>query len=86
LTRDFLLTESLFLEASFGGAVHDGETDDNNSDSYGCTLNFRESVSLGVALSENLSLMVTVDHMSNGGLCDQNQGLTNAGIRLGYKW
>jgi lipid A 3-O-deacylase len=86
LTWDFHLTDSLFLETSFGGAVHDGETAGNDPDSYGCTLNFRESVSLGIALSENLSLMVSVDHMSNGGLCDQNQGLTNAGVRLGYRW
>ena len=86
VTWDFDLTDRLFLEASFGGAVHDGETAGNDSDSYGCTLNFRESVSLGFNLSENLSLMVSVDHMSNAGLCDQNQGLTNAGVRLGYRW
>lgn len=86
LTWDFYLTDSLFLEASFGGAVHDGETAGDDPDSFGCTLNFRESVSLGVNLSENLSLMLSVDHMSNGGLCDQNQGLTNAGVRLGYRW
>lgn len=85
VTWDFYLTEKLFLEASFGGALHDGETDDN-SDSYGCVLNFRESASVGFALSENLSLMVGVDHMSNGGLCDQNQGLTNVGVRVGYRW
>jgi len=27
-----------------------------------------------------------VSHMSNGGLCDENQGLTSAGVQLGYRW
>ncbi|WP_081449527.1 acyloxyacyl hydrolase [Rhodomicrobium vannielii] len=30
--------------------------------------------------------MATIDHMSNAGLCDTNRGLTNAGVRLGYKF
>jgi hypothetical protein len=86
VTWDFPLTDTLFLEASFGGAVHDGETDGDDPDSFGCTLNFRESLSLGMVLAENLNVMLTVDHMSNGGLCDQNQGLTNVGVRVGYRW
>jgi hypothetical protein len=28
--------------------------------------------------------MATVEHMSNAGLCSQNRGLTNVGVRLGY--
>ena len=28
----------------------------------------------------------TVDHMSNAGLCGNNRGLTNAGVRLGIKF
>ena len=86
LTWDYYLTDTLFVETSFGGAVHDGDTDGNNPDSYGCTLNFRESVSIGVDITESVSVSATVDHMSNAGLCDQNQGLTNAGVRLGYRW
>lgn len=86
LTWDYHLTDALFVETSFGGAVHDGETDDNNPDSYGCTVNFRESFSVGVNLTDQISVMATVDHMSNAGLCDENQGLTNAGVRLGYRW
>lgn len=85
-TWDYQLTDRLFVETSFGGAIHDGETDDNNTDSYGCTAQFRESLSVGVNLTENISVMATVDHMSNAGLCDENQGFTNAGVRLGYRW
>jgi hypothetical protein len=27
-----------------------------------------------------------VEHMSNGGLCEPNAGLSNYGARLGYKF
>ena len=86
LTWDYPLSNSLFVETSFGTALHDGGTSGSNSDSYGCTLQFRESLSLGVSFNEHLRVMATVDHMSNAGLCDENQGLTNAGVRLGYRW
>jgi hypothetical protein len=86
LTWSHDLGERLFLETTFGGAVHGGETDDNNTDSYGCPLQFRESLSVGVHVTKQVSVMATVDHMSNANLCDENQGLTNAGVRLGYRW
>jgi lipid A 3-O-deacylase len=85
-TWEVKLTDRIFVEASFGGALHDGPTGSKDPESYGCAVNFRESASLGVDLTERMRLMVTVDHMSNGGLCDQNEGLTNAGVRLGYRW
>ncbi len=85
LTWDAWLTDDVFIEGSFGGAVHDGPTGDS-SDSFGCAVNFRESAALGVALSPQWNLLATVSHMSNGGLCDENQGLTSAGVQLGYRW
>ncbi len=86
LTWTYGFGERLFFETSFGGAAHDGETADNNPNSYGCPVQFRESLSVGVNLTEALSMMATIDHMSNAGLCDENQGLTNAGVRFGYRW
>jgi len=85
-TWTYNVGERLFLETSFGGATHDGATGSNNPDSYGCALQFRESVSVGAELTHDVSIMATLDHMSNAGLCDGNQGLTNAGVRLGYRW
>ena len=82
LTWDLKLTDILFFEASFGGTIHDGP-----DISYGCSPLFRESASLGVELTSRLRLLATVDHASHAGLCgEQNKGLTNAGLRLGYKW
>ncbi|MGO8954234.1 MAG: acyloxyacyl hydrolase [Rhodomicrobium sp.] len=86
LSWDAKLTDRTFFEGSLGGAAHDGPLDTPHEASYGCTVNFRESGSLGFALSSDWRLMATIDHMSNGGLCNPNRGLTNAGVRLGYRW
>lgn len=87
VTWDIKLTDRMFFESTFGGALHNGPHDgDEGESSFGCTLNFRESASLGFVLSERWRLLLTVDHMSNAGLCDENRGITNAGVRFGYKW
>jgi lipid A 3-O-deacylase len=84
-TWDAKLTPKLSLELSFGAAWHDGPTGDDAADSYGCRLNFRESISLGYALDERWTVYGTLAHMSNADLCDQNTGITSFGLRLGYK-
>jgi hypothetical protein len=81
LTWEVFLTRRLFVEASFGGAVHDGSDDD-----FGCSVNFRESASIGVMLSDRWDIVATVDHMSNANLRDENRGLTMVGLRLGRKF
>jgi Lipid A 3-O-deacylase (PagL) len=86
LTWDAKITDRTFFETSFGGSAHDGPLDVPGEASYGCQVNFRESTSLGFSLSQNWRLLVTIDLMSNGGLCQPNRGLTNAGVRLGYQW
>jgi cob(I)alamin adenosyltransferase len=86
VTWDARLIGNSFLEASFGGAAHDGPLHELEISSYGCQVNFRESASLGLALTPDWRLMGTLDHMSNAGLCGNNRGLTNAGVRLGIKF
>jgi hypothetical protein len=84
VTWDAKLSGPAFLEASFGGAAHDGAVSTPGEPSYGCEVNFRESASVGFSLTAQWRLLATVDHMSNANLCHPNHGLTNAGIRLGY--
>jgi hypothetical protein len=79
-----LAQDWFFAEMSFGGALHSGPLDTPGVASYGCSWAFRETLSLGIALSEEWRLLGTVEHMSNADLCDRNRGLTNAGLRLGY--
>lgn len=86
LTWTFDITPSVFIEGSFGGAVHNGETDPitPHHSALGCTTLFREAGSLGVRVTANWSVMATVEHLSNAGLCSRNRGLTNVGLRVGY--
>lgn len=82
------VTPHIFVEGSFGGAVHNGRDrpyDDRQA--LGCSPLFRESGSVGVRLSANWSVLATVEHLSNGGTCsDGNRGLTNIGARVGYSF
>jgi lipid A 3-O-deacylase len=88
LTWTVDVTSRIFVEGSFGGAVHNGSTSDfftpSDRQALGCSPLFRESGSVGVRLSANWSVMATVEHMSNAGFCSDNRGLTNVGARLGY--
>ena len=83
------LFDMFFIEGTFGGAYHDGPITSqapNYRSAYGCRLNFHESASVGVELGSSWRIMATVEHMSNGGLCDLNAGLSTYGARLGYKF
>jgi lipid A 3-O-deacylase len=83
------LFDILFIEGTFGGAYHDGPLTSqapNYRSAYGCRFNFHESASVGVQLGGNWRIMATAEHMSNGGLCQPNAGLSTYGARLGYKF
>lgn len=83
------LNNIVFLEGFFGAGFHDGYTGPKANapfgfNSLGCNPLFREAAALGFRLSEHWSIMATVEHMSNAGLCGENRGLTNFGGKLGY--
>ena len=44
----------------------------------------REAASIGYRFAPNWSVLATVEHLSNAGLCDDNRGLTNVGAKLSY--
>jgi lipid A 3-O-deacylase len=86
LVWDYDFTDTMFIEGGFGGAIHDGETHQQTATNLnlGCRVLFHENVSLGYRVTNNSSIMITVDHMSNAGLCSPNPGLTDIGLRYGY--
>ncbi len=77
-----------FIEATFGGTRHDGNTKnrETNRNNYGCKLLFRESLSLGFRFDPHQSVSIMLSHISNSGLCGQNDGLDNLGIRYGDRF
>jgi lipid A 3-O-deacylase len=90
LTWDYRLTNSLFAEASFGGAIHSGKLKPTaipgQVSPLGCRVLIRSSFSAGYELTERLRVMVTFDHIANAGLCKFNGGLSTIGARFGYKF
>jgi hypothetical protein len=89
VTWHFDLFESpFFAEVSSGGSLNNGELDDRHDDMnpLGCHLLFRESASLGYQFDQHWSVMGTFEHNSNANLCSENRGLSNLGVRVGYKF
>ncbi len=86
-TWSFDLTDSAFVELGLGGTLTDA---DLNSDApgvqVGCSLLFHEQLAAGIKLDDNWRLVAQVEHSSNANLCSPNDGLTYAGIGLGYKF
>ncbi|HXI88122.1 MAG TPA: acyloxyacyl hydrolase [Parvularculaceae bacterium] len=87
------LPSRFFVEGGAGIAVHDGDTQFKPTDKningtiyLGCRALFRLSADLGYRLTDRLSVSAHADHMSNAGLCDDNEGLDNTGVRLGYRF
>jgi opacity protein-like surface antigen len=79
-----------YLEGTFGGAVHNGylTNSPNNTErhNFGCRLNFYERFGVGANLSEHMTATLTYEHTSNNNWCQDNQGLSNFGVRLGWKF
>jgi lipid A 3-O-deacylase len=79
----------VFIEGTFGGSVNNWDPANTapNARFLGCNVLFRESASIGYDITENANIMLTVEHASHAGLCSGgNQGITNFGARVGFKF
>jgi lipid A 3-O-deacylase len=88
LTWNFPLFDPFFIEASFGGTLHDGPLDNQpGGERLGCHVMFRESIGLGADIGEHWRAVVLADHSSHASLCDgSNGGLTYVGLYAGYRF
>lgn len=89
LTWTFDITKTVFVEIGLGGALHSGKTANiapAGRNALGCPAHFRESLGVGYRIDANWSLIGTLEHLSNAGLCKHNRGLTNIGVSLGYQF
>jgi len=77
-----------FVEGTFGVAVTNGALSGVVAplSNFGCPVGFYEAASIGINVDENISVMITYEHTSNLNLCSPNDGLSNLGIRFGYKF
>lgn len=71
-----------------GGALHDGQTDTPTPDekSLGSPVLFRFGAEIGYDINERLSVSAFYAHISNAFLADRNEGLDNAGVRIGWRF
>lgn len=84
-----------FVAAGVGGVLHDGETDrfDPVADAarvsstvfYGCRALFRLAGDVGYRVTDRLSASFHWNHISNAGLCSDNEGMDQMGLRLGLR-
>jgi lipid A 3-O-deacylase len=77
-----------YLEAGLGGAIHDGALTgaEPGRQNFGCRVNFYERWGVGMNVSDNATATLTYEHTSNNGWCEANDGLSNFGLRLGWKF
>ena len=93
LTWHHELYGPLFVETSFGAAVHDGDTKASLLSpttlrrGLGSSVLFRESIAVGYEVTESINLLFQLSHMSHAGLAgSQNAGQTDVAIKLGFKF
>ena len=84
------VTDRFFLEMGFGGTLHDGDLDEGdggNGPKLGCRALFHEYVAAGLNVTDRWSLIAHLEHSSHAELCDgPNNGLSRAGVMVGYKF
>jgi lipid A 3-O-deacylase len=80
------ISDSLFVEIGGGGAIHDGklETAELDRKELGSRILFHVEASIGVMLTDTMSLSLYADHISNAGIEERNEGLETAGLRIGF--
>jgi lipid A 3-O-deacylase len=83
----FTNDDKIFTNFAFGGAVHDGHLNSGGADDklLGSRVLFRESLEIGYWFLPTNSVSLYADHESDAGLTRHNEGLTNLGIRFGFK-
>ena len=92
--RQSFFSDRAFFDFGVGGAVHDGRVSFNaavdlprsNGAFLGCPVLFRLHGGPGIRLSKRWSASLQWEHLSNAGICDENEGLDNIGFRLGYRF
>ncbi len=80
--------DSVFIAGSLGGGIHDGHLHSAPPDRkrLGSRVLFRESVELGYQINPVNNVSLFIDHLSNANLSSRNAGLTNVGVRTGFKF
>lgn len=81
------MTDKFYLEAGFGGVLHNGSLVASPSGpGLGCHLLFHEYLGAGYRFDPHWDATLLVSHSSHAGICGRNDGMTRAGLQIGYKY
>ncbi len=85
------INDLFFVEAGFGGSLNNGRLDwpdvDDGTPVVGSHLLFHEYAALGINIDKNWRVIAQIEHSSHAELADgANQGLSRAGVLIGYKF
>ncbi|MFQ5783261.1 MAG: acyloxyacyl hydrolase [Alphaproteobacteria bacterium] len=88
LTWGWTFWRAMFFSLDLGGALHDGKLETRKLDrkELGSRALFREAIELGYVFAGRHAVALRVDHISNAGLADQNEGLDTVGAVYGYRF
>lgn len=95
LSWNYKFLGNMFVSGHWGGAVHTadnleeppaGVAGDPTDRYLGCRVLFRLAAGLGYQITDEVTVELYADHISNANLCDNNEGLENAGIRFGFNF
>jgi len=83
----YYLGWGIFAGGSLSIAMHDGETETEALDrkELGLPVLFRESAELGYRITDHHGVSVHLDHISNAGIDENNEGLDTFGLRYTYR-
>lgn len=83
-----LFDTAIFFEGTLGGALHNGALTGAAKPlrNLGCSLLFYQSAGIGVQVSDNMNVMLAWEHASSANVCAPNRGLTDVGIKVGYRF
>ena len=88
LTTTHYLTDTVWGAFSGGGAIHNGERLAFGRDrkAFGSNVLFRLALEVGIDISDHVSVSLYYDHESNAFLAEENPGIDNVGMRIGWKF
>jgi lipid A 3-O-deacylase len=80
--------QKFFFEGELGGAVNNSPLwNEPGRVDMGCAITFRESGGFGYQFNQNWDLIASIEHVSHASFCTHtNPGLTQVGLRIGYKF
>ena len=86
-TWQFDIKDIFIIEATLGASINNAERlEPKKKRALGSKLLFRESFSIGYLIDKTHSISLMIDHISSADIRKPNPGITDIGIRYGFRF